>query len=1114
MYKHRHLWFSFILLSFAACGTNPVLAPQDTIFEEIDPKKAGITFENNLPYSEQVNCYLFKNFYNGGGVAVGDVNQDGLPDVFFCGNRASNRLYLNKGDFKFEDITDRAGLRSDSSWSSGASFVDVNGDGYLDLYVCKSGPPDLRGRENQLFINNGDATFSDKAAEYGVNVKGLSAHAVFFDYDHDGDADFYLLSNSIRSVGGYDLKEGRRAERDPQGANRFYRNDGGKFTDVSKEAGIYGSNIGFGLGVAVGDYNRDGWQDMFVSNDFFERDYLYLNTRKGKFEEVGDKSISEMSMGSMGADIADMNNDCYPDIYVTEMLPSDYRRYKTKTQFDNWNKFALTDQSGYHHQYSRNVLQLNDGAGRFQEVGRYAGVEATDWSWGALLCDFDMDGWKDIFVANGIGKDLLDQDYLQFYSDPEAVRQTLQQDGKGIVGLIDKMPSVPQMNQLFRNEGVANVPKFENITAKSGFQKPTFSNGSVYADLDNDGDTDLIVNNLDGSPGIFKNKNTGKKNWLTVVVKADAPNHFGLGAQVTIKTKDGYQFQEISPMRGFQSCTDTRLHFGLGDATVIDSLWCSFPMKGGQKSPPTFVQTAIKANQILNITQAQAQGIAHIPAQTKHAVLPQNNALTQHQHQQGFMGDFDREPLLFHMYSTAGPALATADVNHDGLDDCFIGGGVGQSGAIFLQTKSGDFVRSSQPAFDAHKDANDVAAVFFDANADGHADLYVGSGCNGSVAGHSSLADRLYINDGKGHFSIKTDALPGSKPFGTAWVKSIDLNRDGATDVLVGMRAVNGRYGAKAGVFALMNDGKSRFSPDMQRIQYDAERNRMSTAAELADFDADDDLDLVVMFDWGAPVVMLNQSGVLTQSKTTGLESYTGWWSSVMVCDINKDRKLDMIAGNHGQNSRFKASPKQPLTLYLNDIDANGTIDPLVTMWFGDQVFPFAQRADLVKQMPLLKKHILKSEVFSSMQLRDLEAKMSLPSGLTRDSLQVTTLQSVAFIQQENGAFKAMDLPAEAQLSPIFAMQNLEHSGMLLAGNQLYAKPECGGNQASGGVVLDWKNDQLVAEKAMLLGIYLDGDVRNLDKLQGLGGSMFYIATRTNGTPILYKVRATNIIIN
>jgi enediyne biosynthesis protein E4 len=1107
--RHTISCVCFALFFIACKQTDSPKQSFKPIFEQINPKSIGIDFENQLPYTERLNCYLFKNFYNGGGVAIGDMNQDGLPDVFFCGNQASNRLYINKGNLQFEDITEKAGLQSQGSWTTGASWADVNGDGLLDLYVCKSGPPGLGQRKNQLFINKGNQTFEDQAAAYGVDVLGLSAHAIFFDYDRDGDTDFYLLSNSIRSVGGYDLREGQRNQRDPQGANKLFRNDGGHFTDVSAAAGIYGSNIGFGLGVAVGDYNRDGWQDMFVSNDFFERDYLYLNNRKGGFEEVVETAMPELSLGSMGADIADLNNDLYPEVFVTEMLPSSYKRYKTTTQFDHWNKFALMEQSGYWHQYSRNMLQLNQKNGSFSEIGRYAQVEATDWSWGALLADFDMDGWKDIFVANGIGKDLLDQDYIQFFSDPNAVREVLQNSPNGMIGLIDQIPSQPVQNAFYRNIKKSGIPQFEQISTAAGMPEANFSNGAAYSDLDNDGDLDLVINNLNSPPSILKNtRSNGINHWLTVVCKDTKANLFGIGSQVTIKTKDGYQFQEMSPMRGYQSCTDYRLTFGLGMQTLIDTLWCTFSSEPNK----TYIKTNVKADQVLLLDILQEKSTIQNFNSTPSAnftYMPSQSIVTDYKHIQQYAGDFDREPLLYYMYATDGPALAVADINGDGLDDCYIGGGSGQEAAIFIQNPDESFHRLKQAAFNQHNQSNDQAAHFFDADTDGDLDLYVGSGCSDANPGDKSLGDRLYLNDGKGSFTFLKSALPESKPFGTAWVKSLDLNRDGAIDLIIGMRAVGGHYGSEAGVFVLMNQGKGVFRPDMSRLVGKPNSARMTTAADLADINADGNLDLIAAFDWGPICVFLQQNGKLVATDM-GNQSHLGCWSALRCIDIDSDGDQDILAGNLGKNNRFKADAKQSMHLYTTDLDGNGTIDPIVAMHFEGRPYPLAQKADLVKQMPILKKHLLKSHAFAEYSLEQFFELMKPFGGSIRDSLTVNTLESLAFINDGNGKFMSVALPDEAQLFPIFAFSTNQTQSItgkpyiVLAGNQYYAKPEVGGNLAGYGLVIRYLGDQnWDVHSAHQTGLNLTGNVRGLAYLKTKRRSKL-LAVRTNAKPLLY----------
>lgn len=696
-----------------------------SLFTLLPSIATGIDFINALEYDEEFNVYTYRNFYNGGGVGLGDINNDGLLDIYFCGNQKDNKLYLNKGhrgdghqdgDFEFEDITEKAGVSSKGVWSTGVSMADVNGDGLLDIYVCKSGDLQGENRHNELFINNGNLTFTEKANEYGIADIGLSTHAAFFDYDRDGDLDLYLLNNSFRSVGGYDMRKGLREIRDPMGGNKLYRNDGERFTDVSEETGIYGSAIGFGLGVTVGDVNKDGWQDIFVSNDFFERDYLYLNQHAGPdgkvtFKECLEEFMNSTSLGSMGADMADLNNDGYPEIFVTEMLPEDDARLKTKAAFENWDKYQKNVDNGYFHQFPRNVLQLNNGNNTFSEISRLSGVHATDWSWGALITDLDNDGHKDIYVANGIYKDLIDQDYIQFMGDPNTVRAILTRENAVIKRLVDSIPSEKLPNYAFANQGDLT---FRNEAKYWGLSTPSHSNGSAYGDLDNDGDLDLVVNNVNMPPFIYRNETDSllsDHHYLKFVLKGEGKNTFAIGTQITLWHGGQSFYQEQMPMRGFQSSVDPRPNFGLGDIEKLDSVVISWPDGKITKLKD------VASNQILTLYQKESQATA------KQEVLNQQTKVlfedvtarlgTDFRHEESDFVDFDRDRLLFHMHSQAGPCLVKADVNGDGLEDFYIGGARGQSGALFLQNTDGKFTLSQQQAFAADSNSEDAAALFF-----------------------------------------------------------------------------------------------------------------------------------------------------------------------------------------------------------------------------------------------------------------------------------------------------------------------------------------------------------------------------------------------------------------
>ncbi|MBN8684576.1 MAG: VCBS repeat-containing protein [Chitinophagales bacterium] len=1048
MRAYTTLFFALSLLLAACSGDVPAAA--DKQFTLLDAKSTGVDFRNDLPYNDSLNCYLFRNFYNGGGVGIGDMNNDGLPDLFFCGNLSSNKLYLNRGNFKFEDITEKAGLSTKGVWTAGVALADINGDGLLDIYACKSGPPGGARRSNELFLNQGNdaqgvPNFKEAAAEWGLQFTGLSTHAAFFDYDHDGDLDCYLLNNSIRSIGGYDYRPGQRDKPDPDGGNRLLRNELAQgrpvFTDVTQQAGIYSSAIGFGLGVTVGDYDRDGWQDLYISNDFFERDYLYRNRGDGSFEEVLTRAMTETGKGAMGADMADLDNDGFPEIFVTEMTAPDERRYKTKAIFDDWNTYNLMRNTGYHRQFGRNVLQHNRGDGTFAELGRQAGVWATDWSWGALLADFDNDGRKDIFVANGIGKDLLDQDYLNFYSDPSAVGKLLKENpGAGIRKLIDAMPSEPVANYCYRNEGDL---QFSNQAAAWGLDQPSFSNGSAYGDLDNDGDLDLVVNNANMPCFLYRNESKAK--WLKINISGEGFNKFGLGARVTVQAGGVQQYAESAPMRGFESCVEPRLHFGLGQAAVAEWVEVVFP------SGKVWRAENVAANQILQVSENAAQPGVATKAQASTAFLQAKIQELPFRHQESDFSDFNREPLLFQMYSNLGPALAVADVNADGQEDVFLGGAAGQASVLLLGQSGGKFSPSTQVAFAADKAAEDVTAAFFDADGDGDADLYVGSGSNEFEPGDAALQDRLYLNDGRGRFSRFAEALPGNKPFATSCVRPADFDADGDTDLFVGMRLVPGHYGRPAFSFLLKNDGKAHFQvvpPAMVGL-------KSATDAQWVNLNGDQYPDLAVVSEWEPLRIYLNENGQLREQKTSGLENTHGWWNALQAADLDGDGDVDFIAGNHGLNSRFRAAAEKPLQLYVHDFDANGIDETILCQYQGDKSYPVHQRADLVRQLPILKKKYLKSTDYQGQTMTDIFTPAQLAQALV---LKAEQLQSCIFRNMGNGRFRVEPLPAAAQRTPVYAIALADMNGdglkdLLLGGNQERCKPETGVYLATQGQV-------------------------------------------------------------
>jgi len=649
-------------------------------------------FINHLDYDIQLktkfNIYTYRNFYNGGGVALGDINNDGLIDIFMTSNMGTNVLYLNKGDFRFEDISEQGGIGGKGKWATGAAFADVNGDGWTDIYVCNSGNLEGDDRRNELFINNGNLTFSEKAKEYGLDDTGFSTHGVFFDYDKDGDLDMYLLNNSSKAIGSFNIKDNQRHKRDSIGGDKLFRNDSNKFTDVSIEAGIYGSVIGFGLGVTIGDIDQDGWMDIYVSNDFFERDYIYLNNHDGTFRETLVKMMRSISAASMGADMADINNDHYPEIFATDMVPEHNDRLKTKTTFDNWDGYKSSVDNGYHHQFTRNMLQSNNADGTFSEIGRLAGVNATDWSWGALIMDLDNDGLKDLFVANGIYKDLTDQDYLQYFSNRDMAMSIVQGNKVDYKMLIDAIPSVKIPSYAFKNTGNYS---FINMAEKWGLGTPSFSNGSAYGDLDNDGDLDLVVNNANMPMFIYRNESDNQlpdNHYLKIILNGESGNTSAIGSKVTVKHNGKFIYLEQMPMRGYLSTSDSRPNLGLGPLTVVDSLIVEWP------DDRITLMTNVKTNQILNLNQKDAVKMSLRlldPLKSENVCFEDITGEKQLDfiHKEDDFNDFEVEKLFYHMVSTEGPGICKGDINGDGLDDIFAGGAKGQPGSLMIQNENG-----------------------------------------------------------------------------------------------------------------------------------------------------------------------------------------------------------------------------------------------------------------------------------------------------------------------------------------------------------------------------------------------------------------------------------------
>ncbi len=1077
------------------------------LFTKLKSEKTGIDFINQVTNQKDFNIFKYRNFYNGGGVAIGDINNDGLADIYLTANMGKNKLYLNKGNFTFEDISASSGTSGNRSWSTGVVMVDINADGLLDIYVCNAGNVKGDDQKNELFINNGDLTFTEKASDYNLADSGFTTHTAFFDYDLDGDLDAYMLNNSfipVSSLGYSDKRELRSEDWDlpdmfKGGGDKLLRNDDGKFTDVSETAGIYGSLIGFGLGVTVGDINEDLLPDIYVSNDFYERDYLYINNGDGTFTEDIKNKMPHISLASMGADMADLNNDGKPEVFVTDMLPEGDERLKNTSDFERFDVYQLKQRKDFYHQYMQNTLQLNNGDNTFSEIAFYSGVGNTDWSWGALLFDMDNDGYRDIYVCNGIYHDLTNQDFMDFFAAEIYQKMAISGVKTSQDSIINKMPSVPILNYAFRNNQDLT---FSDKTKDFGFTEPSFSNGAAYGDLDNDGDLDLIVNNV--NMPLFVYQNNAESNYLKIQLKGAQKNTFAIGSVVEVYRNTEILRQQLIPSRGFQSSTDYVMTFGLGTTGKVDSIRVIWPNGKTQKL------TGIAVNQTIKLDIADAsESFKSIPKTLKTYFAEIKTDLTAHKEDPYV--DFDYEGLISKMSSREGPAIAVGDVNGDGNDDVYIGGAKDQAGSLYIQAKEGELSISNQiaPPWEKPKEAlyEDTAAKFIDIDKDQDLDLIVASGGNFAQAEAKQFNTRIYLNDGKGNFSQGQTIFNENN---TSVIAPHDFDGDGDVDIFIGNMSVPGIYGINPKNLLLENDGKGNFKNTIESKAFKAQNIGMINDAAWQDIDGDHKKDLILVGEWMSPKIFKN-NGRRLSLLPTNLDSISGWFNTVEAKDLDKDGDIDLVMGNRGLNAMYKASDTHPAKVYINDFDNNGTIEQIFTQTIDGKDVPIHLKKELTGQINSLKKQNLKFSEYATKSIDELFPKEILQKTIVKT---VNTFASIVAYNDGKGNFEIKELPQQAQLSCIcdIETEDLNNDGILdliLGGNNYNFKPQFSRLDASRGTILlsDGEGkypDSYRDQKST--GFFVEGEVKEMYWIKNTSGEKYLITGINNKKPKIFKL--------
>jgi hypothetical protein len=1102
MFNLSKFFFGFVVLFLAGCSDKQ----KQPLFELME--KTGIDFTNQVEDGKKENSFLFRNFYNGGGVAIGDINNDGLADVFLTSNTAANKLYLNKGNFQFEDISVKAGIIADDIWNTGVVMADINADGWLDIYVCSSGHMPTGNRLNKLYINNRNGGFTEEAKKYGLDIKAYTTQVSFFDYDMDGDLDCFMINNSPIPVNQLefsnkrDLLESKWPVGDflKGGGDHLYQNNNGRFTEVTQDAGIHGTLLSFGMGVSVGDINNDGYPDVYVANDSYERDYLYINQKNGKFKDMLEEKMQHTSFSSMGADIADVNNDGYSDIFTTDMLPLSDFRIKTTGAFDDIDMFNRKIGAGFYYHYVKNCLQLNSPSGNFKDIGNYSGVSASDWSWGALMFDMDNDGWNDILACNGVNHDVTDLDFMNFFANDVIQRMILSGKKDEVDQVLKQIPKTPLPNKVYKNE---HNLKFTDIGEEWGLGQNTFSNGAAYGDLDNDGDLDIIINNQNQPSFIYRNnsRQINQHNYIGIQLKGEGKNTYAVGSKIQLFIGNQILTKEVIPSRGFQSSVDYKQIMGIGKFTKIDSMHIIWPNRlvSSIKNPAI--------NKVYNYTQTSLGVLLQESAIEKNTLLSKvNTSFTKHQ--ENDVIDFYAERGVPEMLSKEGPKAAVADVNGDLLEDIFIGGTPSHPGQLYLQDKAGNFTIKPQKGFEAFTTFEDVAVQLVDIDNDKDVDLIIGPGGNNNEPNTRELQIRLFKNDGKGNFEIDAMAFPNVS-MNISVIAPYDFNKDGFIDLFVGARNYPFVYGMNPTSFLFQNDGKGHFI-DIAPSKVPAISNiGMVTDAKWVDIDGDQSSDLVIVGEWMSPHIFKNNKGQFKEL-SSNLNELNGWWQTVAFADVNNDGKQDLIMGNIGENFYLQPSKKSPVKLFVNDFDKNGIKDKVVTYTIEGKDKPVVVKRELEEMVPLIKKNNLKHIEYARKSIQEIFTPEDIKSSIIKIFDFAT---SIVALNKGGGNFEIVPLPAMTQLSSVNAIQvtDLNRDGkvdLLLGGNHFDYQPQYDRLDASFvDILVQNKNGQFDIVEPLKAGILLKGQMRDI-KMVNRQGKEHFLFLQNNDYPVLYQLNS------